>query len=145
MTIKQSVFTFLLTTIIGVVFNFLLNIGTIFNNMDFVLLGMFIIIVAFSIPNVVFLILLNKLNLIPSFFQKTIYLLLEIIVLFSIYLILDKLVSTIPDAYHFDCSDGQMAVKFYLTKKCLVIYSFLILFCSILIMAGIKKQVLKKA
>lgn len=97
-------------------------------SIDWFLFALLITFISFGLPNAIFLLSIYFLKIGQDFFLKTKYLIIEIILLYSIHYLVNKAVLLIPSEYKFYSTPTISGLKFYFQADFIILCSFIILF-----------------
>lgn len=100
--------------------------------------------ISFGLPNGLFLLFMYWLNIGRDFLLKTKLLVLEIILLLTIYWTTDKAILLIPIKYKYYSTPTITGQKFAFQAGTIIFYSFVILFIVLFTIDRIKKNKTKK-
>lgn len=107
-------------------------------------LAFVITLISFGLPNAIFLLLIYWLNIGRDFLLKTKLLVLEIILLLTIFWTTDKAILLIPIRYRYYTTPTITGQKFAFQAGTIIFYSFVILFIVLFTIDRIKKHKTKK-
>jgi hypothetical protein len=137
MVLRQIIIAFLLTSAI-------FSLTVLFENntssVDWYLFTLLITAISFGLPNALLLLLTYWLNIGQDVLLKTKYLFIEVVLLFSIFLLVNKAVMLIPVKYRYYSIPTISGQKFAFQAGPIIFYSFIILFIVLLTRDRIKKN-----
>ena len=137
---KQSLIALLLSTLIcSLTLMFLNQIKT----LDIFMLLFIFSFISMGLFNVFFLLFIYLLKVGQIYLLKTKYLIIEIIMLMSIYYLVNKAIDLIPNNIKFYHTPTVTGLRYYFQDSFIILYSFIFLFLVIFVIDRIKKQIEK--
>jgi hypothetical protein len=119
----------IVTTIFGLVFNRLFLNSEFNTSFEVLLLESILIIISFTLPNIVFIWMMMKIKVIEKVFLKKIQtILLETFLLYSIFYLINLFIEKLPESNLFDNGSTHLLRHVYFTFYFKIGYSFIILF-----------------
>lgn len=121
------------TTILGLIFNriFLDDISS--TSFSQLLFEIMILIISFTLPNIIFLWCMSKLKIVGNTFFKIPIILLEALSLYGVFSLINLLIEQLPKTILFVESSTNLAKRVYFGFYFQIGYSFIILFLILLL------------
>jgi len=123
----------IVTTIFGLIFNriFLNDISS--TSFSQLLFEIMILVISFTLPNIIFLWFMTKLKVVGNTFFKVPIILLEALSLYGIFYLINLLIEQLPRTILFVESSTNLAKRVYFDFYFQIGYSFIILFLILLL------------